>query len=465
MKLFERFFYPGLLTIVLAALMVRVFQLATSSYWLDEFVTVNFASFPNWSALFWDNHPPLYYLLMKGWIALFGPWEFATRSFSLLCSLGTTITLGLWGRRLKDARLGLLLAALSVLQPLTFIYAREARMYALFEFFATLQLWMFWEYYQDAKKWRGFLITSILISITHYFSGPLLLVESALLLAWKRNFKSRNTFWIVGFCGGLMLLFFIHQFSWSHLEWQKLKFDAEPESRWPLQSLLLLGWGSWVGALATFFIAVLVFKKNELLKICSALCLSIFFMCLVFAWATGRAIFLPRYFIFLTPEVIVLTGLGLFELPFHTKKRGPALIAGLLLIGGIALHLPLLYKNSKTPWRKAAKIIELTPNSVVYTTRTLAIRSPYFESKNIPVMRIFPEEKGLKQIIHSLDEGKQVWVLENYFGAQAYFSSLRTQLSNRLYEIEDFTLMDDGSDPALLLHVQIPNRQEALPHN
>lgn len=462
MKLFERFFYPGLVTIVLLALMIRCFQLAGASYWLDEFVTVNFASFPRWDALLWDNHPPLYYLLMKGWIRLFGPWEFATRSFSLIFSLATTVSLGLWGRKLKDARLGLLLAFLSMLHPLTFTYAREARMYSLFEFFATLQLWMFWDYYQDSKRWRGLFITSLLLSLTHYFSLPLLLIEAAVLWTWKKrpliSWKQNSLLWIFGWCGLIMLGFFIHQFGWSHLEWQKIKFEIEPQSRWPVQSLLFLNWDSWLGLAATVIIAGLTYRKNELIKLCSVLFLSVFFLSLAVAWSTGRAIFLPRYFIFLTPMVIVTTGLGLFELQTYGKKWLP-LTMTILVAGGIIWHLPHLYFNNKAPWRKAAEMIWLSPDSVVYTTRTLAIRSPYFESKNIPLMRIEPEEKGVHQIEQSLKAGKQVWVLENYFGAMMYFSKLHARLSNLQYQVDDFTLTEDDSDPVLLLHVQMPNRQ------
>jgi uncharacterized membrane protein len=468
MALVRRFFYPGLLTIVLLAFFLRVFQIAAPSYWLDEFVTVNFSTFPRWSALFWDNHPPLYYLLMKGWIALFGPWELATRSFSLIFSLATTATLGLWGRKLKDERLGLLLAFLSLCQPLTFIYAREARMYAMFEFFATLQLWMFWELYHDSKKWRGFLISSLFLSLTHYFALPLLLVEGALLAAWKKGPKSsrlrRPGLWVLSLCVAVLAIFFFNQFSWMHLEWQKLKFQMEPSSRFPTETISLLGWGSWCSVLAAGLIAALAFKKNEAVKIFSTVFLAVFFLSLCLAWAASRAIFLPRYFIFLTPVVITATGFGLFDL-FRRPRKWPALTLSLLLLVGIGLRAPVIYNNNKTPWRRAAQLIWQTPDSVVYTTRTLAIRSPYFESRKIPVLRLEPAPEDLRQINQSLDEGKQVWIVENYFGALTYFNDLRNSLLREYLQVDDFTLTDgENQDPVLVYHVRRPDLPKLPEH-
>jgi hypothetical protein len=245
-----------------------------------------------------------------------------------------------------------------------------------------------------------------------------------------------------------------------HLEWQKVKFQMEPASRFPTDVLSLLAWGSWVGVFATTTIAVLTIKKNEMVKVFSTLLVSVFFLCICVAWAASRAFFLPRYFIFLTPVVIAITGVGLFEI-FQFQKKWIAAAASVLLVIGIALHLPDTYKNTKAPWRQAAQMIWLTPDSVVYTTRTLAMRSPYYESHNIPLIRLEADKKGLQQINKSLDEGKQVWIVENYFGAMTYFQQLKSDLSQELLQLEDFTLTDGPfSEPVLILHVQKPNRIE-----
>ena len=58
-----------------------------SGYWIDEGIAVGIAShdfsdIP--SALSMDGSPPLYYLLLHGWMAVAGDGEAAARSLSLL---------------------------------------------------------------------------------------------------------------------------------------------------------------------------------------------------------------------------------------------------------------------------------------------------------------------------------------------------------------------------------------------
>src|SRR5919107_5926283 len=61
-----------------------------SGYWIDEGIAVGIAShdfldIP--STLVQDGSPPLYYLLLHGWMALFGESEAATRALSLIFAL------------------------------------------------------------------------------------------------------------------------------------------------------------------------------------------------------------------------------------------------------------------------------------------------------------------------------------------------------------------------------------------
>src|SRR5438445_2357340 len=67
----------------------RFLGLTDRSLWFDEAhsVFVTQGSFLRLVALVAqdDTHPPLYYVLLKEWIALFGPGEIAVRSLSAVC--------------------------------------------------------------------------------------------------------------------------------------------------------------------------------------------------------------------------------------------------------------------------------------------------------------------------------------------------------------------------------------------
>ena len=71
---------------VVAVLAGAVLRFATrSSLWLDEALSVNIARLPIGDIASWlrhDGHPPLYYVVLHGWIELFGSGDTAVRALS-----------------------------------------------------------------------------------------------------------------------------------------------------------------------------------------------------------------------------------------------------------------------------------------------------------------------------------------------------------------------------------------------
>jgi len=112
---------------------LRVGDLGTS-LWIDEGISIGIAShrlteIPGLLAR--DGSPPLYYLLLHGWMALFGTSETATHALSLAIALAT-IPVALWaGWSLFGRRVGWIFAALVAVSPYLAFFATETRMYAL----------------------------------------------------------------------------------------------------------------------------------------------------------------------------------------------------------------------------------------------------------------------------------------------------------------------------------------------
>src|ERR1700759_1393071 len=103
-------------------------------YWIDEGISVGIASHPLADiprVLGQDGNPPLYYLLLHGWMQLTGTSEAATRSLSLIFAL-LAIPASFWaGARVFDKRAGALAAAGAAGSPFLTYYAQETRMYSL----------------------------------------------------------------------------------------------------------------------------------------------------------------------------------------------------------------------------------------------------------------------------------------------------------------------------------------------
>ncbi|MGH9025376.1 MAG: glycosyltransferase family 39 protein [Acidimicrobiia bacterium] len=113
-----------------------------SELWLDEALTVNVASLPIdeiSDALRQDGAPPLYYVLLHGWMEVFGTGNFAVRALSGVFGVLTIPAMWFAGRRLggrhADERVRQVVATTAVVlfatSPFAIRYATETRMYAL----------------------------------------------------------------------------------------------------------------------------------------------------------------------------------------------------------------------------------------------------------------------------------------------------------------------------------------------
>jgi len=105
-----------------------------SPLWLDEALSVNIArlalgDIPD--ALRQDGHPPLYYVLLHMWIALFGEGDVAVRSLSGLWGLALVPLLWIAGRRMGGTKVAWCAVALVAVSPYALRYSTETRMYAM----------------------------------------------------------------------------------------------------------------------------------------------------------------------------------------------------------------------------------------------------------------------------------------------------------------------------------------------
>lgn len=105
-----------------------------SPMWLDEALTVHIAQQPIGqipSALRHDGHPPLYYVLLHGWMALFGTSDAAIRALSGI--FGILLLPATWfaGRRIGGRTVAWSAVVLIAVLPYAVRYSTENRMYAL----------------------------------------------------------------------------------------------------------------------------------------------------------------------------------------------------------------------------------------------------------------------------------------------------------------------------------------------
>jgi len=197
-----------IIAFLIAALLVLASRglLSAYSYWGDEIFSV-VGSQHSWNSLIpvWvlqgDVHPPLYHILLKGWMDLFGAGEIATRSLSFLCGIAALILLA-WFTAKRSFRYQLLAILLLGTSPAFAYYMQETRSYALVLLLAMALTICALDQREAAllsqprNPWglRGYYILCIALSLTHYFGWIFVfcLTLINLLEAWiePRRWKS-----------------------------------------------------------------------------------------------------------------------------------------------------------------------------------------------------------------------------------------------------------------------------------
>ncbi|MCI0393404.1 MAG: glycosyltransferase family 39 protein [Chloroflexi bacterium] len=195
------------LIIFVAAAWLRLTNLGLKSLWLDEAFAVwnaNLSPLEIWQATY-DNHPPLYYLLLHGWMAVLGRSEVLVRLPSVFNSMvGLALAYRL-GRRLlgRDAAVA---ATLLALAPLDVWYAQEARMVS-FVIPAALLLALGLSCLLD-RPWPATLLIAVGLALSLYFDYtivPLWVGLGGVWLAyWGRNGRPVQPLlaWLAGSLAG-----------------------------------------------------------------------------------------------------------------------------------------------------------------------------------------------------------------------------------------------------------------------
>lgn len=151
--------------------------------------------------LLWDVHPPLYQVLLRGWMAIFGSGEVATRLLSLFFVI---VALLMMARLTAGRPFGYRIMAVAFLgvSPALAYYGQETRSYGMvlaLSTIVTLQA-MNLRAKAAAATWRErwmYVLMALLLSLTHYFGLAWVLLMTALQILKPTTGEERRQGWLL----------------------------------------------------------------------------------------------------------------------------------------------------------------------------------------------------------------------------------------------------------------------------
>jgi hypothetical protein len=399
---------------------------ANSHLWLDEALGVNIAALPLRhlpDALRRDGSPPLYYVLLHGWMRVFGQGTISVRAFSGVSSVACLPLVWRVGRRLGGRTAATAALVLLALSPWAVQYATEARMYTLCMLLVLAGGLALANLLERPSWWLGAgvaLATGGLL-LTHYYGLYTVAVVGAVLLwhAIRGEERAAARRSLVAMVAGSLLFLpwvpiLLYQSAHTGAPWG----DSGSGLRTVLDTLgnLVNGYrnaGPVPVLLAEALIALAVFGRavgrrrfeidlggREPARTLALVTFGSLLLAVVASQVTGQA-YAPRYASVVFPGVVLLIALGVAS--FGDARLRAAALTVMALIGVVGIRPVMQYERTQAATIARHLRASAQPGDVV----------AYCPDQLGPsVSRLLPASLGLTQLTYPKAEGPQFvdWV-------------------------------------------------------
>lgn len=350
------------------AAVLRFHSLAAKSFWFDEGVSVAIARLDwyNFARILWrrEANMSLYYFFLHYWL-YFGGSEFFVRALSALFAIASVPAIYLLGRRLFDSQVGLTAAALLAVNAYHVQYSQDARSYSLMVFLCLLSSLYFLKSLTDpsARNRAAYVVGSALALYAQFFSLLLLIAQWLSLKALDRGQiprQIRNDWrWIALLVSPVLV--FVATTGTGPLRWVQRPglrdlwiFALDLAGNGPL--LLLAFLAAFVAALLPGLRSPMRTSWETWRYRFLALWL-VFPIALTLALSLVKPLFVPRYFIFCLPALLLLVACGATRLRPAWLKMSAVLLLIALSARGTAGYYKSDLDIQRDDWRAVSQYL------------------------------------------------------------------------------------------------------------
>jgi mannosyltransferase len=448
-----RFEVLALPLIILFGVALRVYHLGAASLWSDEIFSRYYVDsfglhYVLSDGLSKETNPPTYYLLLQGWMALWGYSEAALRSLSTVASILCVPVAYLLGREFGGKSRALAAALLCAVCPMSIYFGQEARAYALLMLASSVALWAAAVFQRDSRSWKaaGWYLLSATLCLYLHVTG-LLFVAACTGAVWISllrkgvGFPRARPKWLA--LNGLVLLlglpYYLHVFAASQTGVINYVPPAGIHQLVYCFSLLVAGtvtpypWPAFLLA-AVVGIALIVSLWLDLpsrranVTLIGIPCL---FLVVVLVLSLRRPILLPRTLVFMVVPLCVLA----VRQALVTGRARFAVLLSLVVAFGTGLFFQATARNSdKEPWREISQTLgpqlaqaDLVVLSPISNPEVLLYYAPQVKNVRLwdaglppTIMRAAAEKLHMATItepemLQAIQSGQSVWVLSHSF--------------------------------------------------
>ncbi|MDO9408651.1 glycosyltransferase family 39 protein [Patulibacter sp.] len=158
-------------------------------FWIDEGISVGVAHFPFAdipAALRLDGNPPVYYLLLHGWLRLFGDSVAAAHSLSTVFALAAVPGVFLLARRPLGTGVALGATALAATLPYLTYFGQETRMYSMVAFLSVVVAGLHLRLFDVGARRVQVALAAVLIVLLYTHTWGVFLVGGSVLAVGAR---------------------------------------------------------------------------------------------------------------------------------------------------------------------------------------------------------------------------------------------------------------------------------------
>ncbi len=340
---------------------------------------------------------PLYFFLLRGWVALVGTSEYGMRFLSLLGGvLAVPLTYAL-GRRLFSRWTGLVAALLMGVSPYQTWYAQEVKMYTLVTALVLLALYGLRRAVEgDGRRWWAAMVLATTLAIyLHILAALVIPVLMTCFFLWWPVARRRWRGALVSLA--LLTLPYLPLLLWQLPQVFRVRETGFAYYPLATMGLILLGgwsvgvagvgspWGAWLmGGLALAGLLLWRGRGERATPVVVAVWL-VFPLLAVWLISLRQPLFTDRYMIWTAPAFYLLVGSGLEVLRRRLGIWPAAAVLGIVLIVSGANVARQAAVPMKTDFRAAAAYVarrgaplpeEWQPRYRVYLPLILAAPRP-----------------------------------------------------------------------------------------